>query len=149
MGRAGFVGDRRSRAQISRASRFYHEAELKRLFNKPNDGGQSPASLFAALVLVALVPAVCVLWFMTVAMRNERLAVQERLTDVYLNHVAAIQRQLTAHWKERQAALQSAGRDSAGETFAAIARSNLAESVVVYDGSGHVLYPSPGILESS
>ena len=26
-------------------------------------------------MLVALVPAVCVLWFMTVAMRNERLAV--------------------------------------------------------------------------
>ena len=45
--------------------------------------------MFAALVLVALAPTVCVLWFMTVAMRNERLAVQERLTDVYLNHVAA------------------------------------------------------------
>ena len=28
----------------------------------------------AALVLVALVPAVGVLWFMTVAMRNERFA---------------------------------------------------------------------------
>ena len=30
----------------------------------------------AIALLVALVPAVCVLWFMTVAMRNERLAVR-------------------------------------------------------------------------
>ena len=66
---------------------------------------------------------------MTVAMRNERLAVQGRLTDVYLNHVAALQRQLTAHWRERQAALQSADRDSPADTFAAIVRSNLADSV--------------------
>ena len=47
---------------------------MKTPFDKSNGGEQSPASLFAALVLVALVPAVCVLWFMTVAMRNERLA---------------------------------------------------------------------------
>ena len=50
----------------------------------------------AALVLVALVPAVGVLWFMTVAMRNERLAVQERLTAVYANHLASLQRSVTA-----------------------------------------------------
>ena len=43
-----------------------------------------------------------VLWFMTVAMRNERLAVQERLTDVYLNHLASLQRQVTAFWQSRQ-----------------------------------------------
>ncbi len=49
---------------------------MKIPFTKSNGGEQSPASLFAALVLVALVPAVCVLWFTTVAMRNERLAVR-------------------------------------------------------------------------
>ena len=45
----------------------------------------------AALVLVALVPAVGVLWFMTVAMRNERFAVQERLVEVYHTHLTALQ----------------------------------------------------------
>ena len=119
---------------------------MKRPFNKSNTGAQSPASLFAALVLVALVPAACVLWFMAVAMRNERLAVQGRLADVYLNHVAALQRQLTAHWKERQVVLQFAGGNSPSETFAALIRSNVADSVVVHDGSGNVLYPR--ILES-
>jgi hypothetical protein len=121
---------------------------LKIPFTNSNGGEQSPASLVAALVLVALVPAVCVLWFMTVAMRNERFAVQERLTAVYLNHVAALQHQLTAHWKEREAALQLSGGDSPANTFAAIVRSNLADSVVVYDGGGNVLYPSLGNQES-
>ena len=116
---------------------------MKSPFNKSNAGEESPASLFAALVLVALVPAVCVLWFMTAAMRNERLAVQQRLTDVYLNHLASVQRQLTSFWKDRQAALQSFGKPSPPEIFAGIARSNLADSVVVYDSSGKPLYPSP------
>ena len=51
--------------------------------------------LVAALVLVALVPAVGVLWFMSVAMRNERLAVQERLTVVYSTHLATLQQRAT------------------------------------------------------
>jgi len=39
-----------------------------------------------------------------------------------------------------------ADRDSPADTFDAIVRSNLADSVVVHDGSGNVLYPR--ILES-
>jgi signal transduction histidine kinase len=99
-------------------------------------------------VLVALVPAVCVLWFMTVAMRNERLAVQDRLREVYLTHVASLQRELTAFWQGRQAALSSIGKDSPAELFAAIVRSNLADSVVVYDRSGKVVYPASGSIET-
>lgn len=51
------------------------------MFTKSNAGTERPAPLLAALVLVALVPTVGVWWFMTVAMRNERLAVQARLTE--------------------------------------------------------------------
>ena len=91
--------------------------ELKRPFKEFSAGDHSTATTLAALVLVALVPAVCVLWFMTLAMRNERLAVQDRLTDVYLTHVASLQRQLTAFWQGRQAALSSVGKDSPAALF--------------------------------
>ena len=57
--------------------------KLKIPFTKSNGAVQRPATLLAAQVLVALVPAVCVLWFMTAAMRNERLAVHPRLAEVY------------------------------------------------------------------
>jgi len=122
--------------------------ELKRLFKESSTGNHSTATTFAALGLVALVPAVCVLWFMTLAMRNERLAVQDRLTDVYLTHVASLQRQLTAFWQGRQAALSSAGKGSPAEVFAAVVRSNLADSVVVHDRSGKVAYPASGSIET-
>ncbi len=82
---------------------------------------------------------------MTVAMRNERLAVQERLTDVYLNHMTSLQRQVTLFWQSRQAALQLAVQDSPAQLFAAIVRANLADSVVVFDDSGKVLHPSAAV----
>ena len=122
---------------------------LRNLFKELGSADHGVGSTFAALGLVALVPAVCVLWFMTVAMRNERLAVQDRLTDVYLTHVASLQRQLIAFWEQRQAALSSLGRNAPAQRFAAVVRSNLADSAVVYDGSRKVIYPAPESIYAS
>jgi signal transduction histidine kinase len=109
----------------------------------PNEEySRGPAPLLAALVLVALVPAVGVLWFMTVAMRNERLAVQERLTAVYSNHLASLQPRVTAWVKERQVALQAVEGKAPSEIFAAVVRAGLADGVVVHDTAGKLLYPS-------
>ncbi len=112
---------------------------LSKLFASEN---QTPAPLLAALVLVALVPAVGVLWFMSVAMRNERLAVQARLTAVYANHLASLPSHVEAFGHARQAALSTHTRGAPAETFAAIVRANLADAVIVTDGAGKVLYPS-------
>lgn len=112
-------------------------------FNTGND--RSPAPLIAALALVALVPAVGVLWFMSVAMRNERLAVQEQLAAAYANHLASVQPRVTTWIRDRQAALTAAeGRPGrpASEIFAAVARTGLADSAVVYDPHGRPLYPA-------
>lgn len=98
-------------------------------------------------MLVALVPAVAVLWFMSVAMRNERLAVQERLAGVYQNYLTSAQRQLTAFSQARQTALQTVGAATAGEKFATFIRSNLADSVVLYDAGGKLRYPTTANVE--
>ncbi|MEY2880924.1 MAG: sensor histidine kinase [Verrucomicrobiota bacterium] len=116
--------------------------ELKFPFTKSNGGEQSPASLIAALVLVALVPAVGVLWFMSVAMRNERLAVQERLTAVYANHLGSLRSRVTAWATERQAVLAEKAQGAPPEIFAAVVRAGLADGVVVYDAAGKALYPA-------
>ncbi|MDO8539297.1 MAG: HAMP domain-containing sensor histidine kinase [Opitutaceae bacterium] len=114
---------------------------MKFSFIKTNGAYQSPMSLFAALVLAALVPAICVLWFMSVAMRNERLAVQERLTAVYSNHLASLQPRVTAWAKERQAALQAVEGKTPSKIFAAVVHAGLADGVVVHDAVGKLLYP--------
>jgi hypothetical protein len=43
--------------------------------------GRGVWPVLAVLLAAVVVPAACVLWFMNVAMRNERLAVRQKLTD--------------------------------------------------------------------
>lgn len=101
-----------------------------------------------ALGLAALVPVLCMLWFMTIALRNERLAVQQRLTEVYQTHLVSVQRQITAHWKNRQNALEVSANGSAAEQFLAIVRADLADSAVIYNPTGKTLYPTPNAPSS-
>jgi signal transduction histidine kinase len=95
-----------------------------------------------ALAIAALTPVVCVLWFMSLALRNERLAVRERLTQVYAAQLDAAQRAVEMHWRERLERLNSVAIGTPAERFAAIARSNLAASAVIYDSSGSSAYPA-------
>jgi len=46
------------------------------------------------MLLAVALPTACVLWFMTAAMRNERLAVQQKLTAVYGNQLDILERRL-------------------------------------------------------
>lgn len=111
-------------------------------------GNHSAAPMIAALVLTAIVPAAGVLWFMSVAMRNERLAAQEQLRDVYVTQLASVQRQLATFWSERQAALSALNGSPAPELFATGVRAKLADSLVIYDRSGRVAYPDTGHREA-
>jgi len=49
--------------------------------------------MLALLLLVVLVAIGCVLWFMREAMRNERMAVREKLAEAYRGHLALVQAQ--------------------------------------------------------
>lgn len=103
---------------------------------------QKSTRTLIALMLVVLGPALCVVWFMNVAMRNERLAVQQTLTDAYHNHLLSLQRQLATVWKDKQGAFKAITNSLPAEIFAAVVRSGLADAIVVYDTPGTVLYPS-------
>src|SRR5437667_9726589 len=56
------------------------------------------------LLFAVLVPAVCLLWFMAAAMRNERLAAQQKLAAVYRVQLSASQAQLQQHWNHYRVA---------------------------------------------
>jgi len=114
-----------------------------------HDSNRWPGSLIAALVLAALVPAVSVLWFMSVAMRNERLAVQERMIDVYSNQLTSLQQQAAAFWKERTGTLQATTAPSPAARFAAVVGAGLADAVVVFDSSGKPAYPAAADVPTS
>ncbi len=92
--------------------------------------------LVALLLLAVSVPTVCVLWFMMQAVRNERLAVRQRLTGVYHTQLESLQQKLDAFWKDKQAKLQPIENELPLATFARLVRSGVADSVVVFNPAG-------------
>jgi signal transduction histidine kinase len=98
------------------------------------------------LIVVAVIPAACVLWFMGKAVQNEHLAVQERLTGVYTNHLASVQRRIDEFWKKRLKAIDSVPGGSPATRFAEITHAGLADSAIVLDPDGTSFYPAPTIL---
>src|SRR5205823_13879220 len=64
---------------------------------------------FWPVVLVlfgVLIPALCLVWFTNAAMRNERLAVRQRLADAYGVLLATSQQRLEQVWRETAAELE-------------------------------------------
>ncbi len=98
--------------------------------------------MLVVLLVAVAVPAGCVLWFMTAAMRNESLAVRQRLADVYRDKMLAARQELDDAWKEQLAVLgRSHGDKSPASLFAAFVRQGVAESVVLFDSKHKRVYP--------
>ena len=82
---------------------------------------------------------------MTRAVQNERLAVQQTLTEVYKGQLEGLGRRLTAYWDDQVDALTPI-EGPAGEIFEALVLADVADTIIVYDGSGKVLYPVDPVL---
>ena len=106
--------------------------------------GQESATWPTALLLLAvLVPAVCLLWFMGAAMRNERLAARQKLADAYRSQVASSQKRLEQCWQDKIAELEViVNTASAPAVFAKCVLSGAVDSVIVFDDQGQVIYPN-------
>lgn len=99
------------------------------------------------LLLAALVPSVCLLWFMNQAVRNERLAVRQKLADAYRVNLSLVQAQLEAYWRQAAAALDTeADQFAPAALFARHVRAGLAEAVVCFDAAGKVAYPGEALV---
>jgi signal transduction histidine kinase len=99
------------------------------------------------LLSAVLVPAVCVLWFMSAAMRNERYAARERLADAYRAQLAGSQTTIARHWARAIADLEQIVKtNSAAASFYRAVRAGFVDSLVVFDEKGQILYPnSPSV----
>ncbi len=96
----------------------------------------------ALLLLVVLVAIGCVLWFMREAMRNERLAVREKLAEAYRGHLTLKQKLLQEQWQRALARFD--GEKSGSALFAEAVRGNWAASVICFGVDGRVSFPQLG-----
>jgi signal transduction histidine kinase len=109
-------------------------------------GRPSGSWLMLLLVLAAIVPSVCLLWFMNQAVHNERLVVRQKLADAYRANLSLVQQQLEAYWRQTAGALDAeANQLAAPALFAKQVRAGLADAVICFDSAGRVVYPGPAL----
>jgi signal transduction histidine kinase len=95
------------------------------------------------LLVAVVVPTVCVLWFMKEAMRNERLAVRQKIEDAYRPQLDTVLSQLEKYWQDKAKALAEVDREAgAPAAFANLVSSGVCDSVIIYDSSGQLMYPA-------
>ena len=99
------------------------------------------------LLSAVLVPAVCVLWFMGAAMRNERYAARERLAELYRAQLSVSQATIARHWAAAVADLEQIIKtNSPAASFSSAVRAGFVDSLIVFNEQGETLYPnSPSV----
>lgn len=97
----------------------------------------------ALLLFAVVVPAICLLWFMGVAMRNEQRASQRSVEEIYRGQLTSIRGRVEKHWSGVAAELERmAETNSAAVAFERAVKSGLVDSLVIFDGKGNVAYPN-------
>src|ERR1035441_8858420 len=101
-------------------------------------GGRWLVPLF--LLIGVLVPTACVLWFMNVAVNNQRDASRHTLSEAYRGQLALLRDRVDAYWALRASGPGRETREgSAPAVFERVVKLGLADSAVVM---GRAPYPS-------
>jgi len=91
------------------------------------------------LAILTIVPAACVLWFMTAAVANDEAAARQRIVAAYAGQLRLVRSRLDALWRAQANRLNTSGDPSA--EFQRLITSEAAEGAVLLDASGYVAFP--------
>lgn len=108
------------------------------------------------LAVAVILPTICLLWFMNQAVKNEHLAVKQKLTDAFSQQLEIIRKRVDDLWMaqinelEQQAALEQ----KPVETFerfidrvSSIDTSKMCDTIIIFDSDGKMIYPILGSSE--
>jgi signal transduction histidine kinase len=101
------------------------------------------------LAIAVVLPTVCLLWFMSQGVRNVRLAVRQKLTDVYKQRLDRFSKKVDALWSARIDSVHARATEyQPAELFGMLTGraesakdSALCDAVIIYESSGKLLYP--------
>jgi signal transduction histidine kinase len=93
------------------------------------------------LATAVILPTVCLLWFMTQAVRNERLAVRQKLVDVYQQKADAAIERIPPIPPDEQRAISWFTVPASQLLEAAMHNGTNCAGLVVYNEKGEVSYP--------
>jgi signal transduction histidine kinase len=96
--------------------------------------------LFGLLILVVLVPAAGLLWFMNEALTAQSAAARQSVLDAYRGQLRLVRSRIDAHWKGYAGRLERNGNPEA--TFTRLVLDGAADGVVLLDADGGIVYPN-------
>ena len=105
------------------------------------------------LAIAVILPTICLLWFMSQAVRNERLAVRQKLSVIYLKRLEILSKGIDELWTarigiiEKQAALQGQPVEMFDRLVGHKTGTddpNICNAVIIFDRSGKLVYPLTG-----
>jgi signal transduction histidine kinase len=105
----------------------------------PADWLDRGTSLFVLLVLLTLLPAGFVLWFMNEAVTTQSAAARRSVTEAYRGQLRLVRSRVDAHWIAHAASLQGSGNPE--QRFARLIQDEIADGVVLLNPDGSVAYP--------
>jgi signal transduction histidine kinase len=91
------------------------------------------------LVILTILPAACVLWFMNAAVANDADAARQRIAAAYRGQLRLVRSRLDAVWRAQAARLNAPGDPS--REFQRLISSEAADGAVLLDSSGYVAFP--------
>jgi signal transduction histidine kinase len=99
--------------------------------------------LLLLLLAVVLLPTACLLWLMSRAIDNERLAVRQLLADTYRRDLVRLQGRWDEHWRAKAAELDrvAVGKPPQ-ERFMELWGAGLADSIICCDKQHRPAYPT-------
>ncbi|MBC8350828.1 MAG: HAMP domain-containing histidine kinase [Planctomycetes bacterium] len=98
------------------------------------------------LLLTVLFSSASVLWLTNAAVRNERAAVRQRLTEAYHSRLRLAESCVEEYWRSIDAEIeQLAAKNSGPELFKACVAADLADSILIVDSGGAITYPAPSV----
>ncbi len=94
------------------------------------------------IFLTVLVPSVGMVWMMREAVRNERLATGQRLTEAYQAQLQSASQVVVDRWNAQLEELsRQLGEGNPAQVFAEGVSQGVADSVLVCDKMGRIVYP--------
>ena len=112
-----------------------------------SDSGNQLRPVILLLIAAVILPTVCLLWFMTQAVKNERLAVRQKLEDTYQStaqeSIANIEQEI-GKWKHLLS--RNVLKEPLPDAFLRVTDTrskpkSQIERVVFYDSDGKLVYP--------
>ncbi len=93
------------------------------------------------LTVAVILPTVCLLWFMSQAVGNERLVIRQRLISVYRTRLEETVQKVNEDWLQRCRQLEQKADAPLYDQLLTAAAAHGFDAFVIYDDSGRRLYP--------